>query len=66
MSINLHPIGAAAPPRAQEEVAQHTTTPAWRDRKDAEIQREFDRIIRRDLDAQMRYYPAMVPTERRL
>lgn len=36
----------------------------WKERKDAEMQREWDRIARRDADAQMRYYPAMVPAER--
>lgn len=36
----------------------------WKERKDAEMQREWDRIARRDADAQMRYYPALVPAER--
>lgn len=52
------------PSQAATQPVQHTTTPAWRDRKDAEIQREFDRIIRRDLGAQLRYYPPMVPGDR--
>ena len=51
-----------------EAVQTKKTTPQqlqqWKERKDAEMQREWDRIARRDADAQMRYYPALVPAER--
>lgn len=53
-----------------EQVKTSQPTPEqlqeWRQRKDAEMQREWDRIARRDADAQMRYYPALVPAERGL
>lgn len=52
------PVETSKPDAAQEQ--------AWKERKDAEMQRDWDRIARRDADAQMRYYPAMVPAERGL